>query len=197
MSEQIREQISALLDGELPATEQPLLLERLARDPALRARWSRYQLIGDGLRKTLPARVDLHLAERVMGVIEALPAQPAGTSSAVVRALKPLAGLAVAASVAVVAILAVQQVRTPGSGTESGPGAVQMAANPSAQAVQPVADAYVRVQGTRWDVQRGNAQPPQVGKRLNEYLVNHSEYAASAGMPGMQPYVRIVGYGQE
>jgi len=76
MSEQIREQLSALLDGELPAQERDLLLARLARDPALRAHWSNYQLIGDGLRKSLPAQIDVGLADRVMQAIEALPAQP-------------------------------------------------------------------------------------------------------------------------
>ncbi|MBI5462334.1 MAG: sigma-E factor negative regulatory protein [Gammaproteobacteria bacterium] len=200
MSEQIREQISALLDGELPAAEQPLLLERLARDPALRAHWSTYQLIGDSLRKALPARIDLNLAERVRNEIDALPAQHAGLSSAARRALKPLAGLAVAASVAVVVVLAVQQVRTPA------PGVVQMAANPPVSGVSGVSGvpgtsgvprAYVQVQDTRGAVPRGDVPSPQVGKRLNEYLVNHSEYAASGGMPGMQPYVRIVGYDQE
>lgn len=191
MSEQIREQISALLDGELPAREQPLLLERLARDPALRARWSRYQLIGDGLRKSLPQQIDLNLADRVMSAVEALPEPRAGMLSVIRETLKPLAWLAVAASVAVVAVLTVQQVRSPE------PGTVQVAATVPGQAAQPVADAYRRVQGTRWEAQRGAVQPPQVGNRLNEYLVNHSEYAASGGMLGMQPYVRIVGYGQE
>lgn len=188
MNEQIREQLSALYDGELPAVEHALLLERLARDPALRAHWSQYQLVGDGLRNTLPEQVDLGLAARVMHAIEATPIMPVVVrSSPLLRVLRPLAGLAVAASVAVVAVLAVQQVRTPAP-------ALEVAANlPAAPAPQ----AYIRVQGTRWDAQRGSVQPPQVGNRLNEYLVNHSEYATSGGMPGMQPYVRIVGYDQE
>lgn len=185
MNEQIREQLSALYDGELPAAEHALLLERLARDPALRAQWSDYQLIGDGLRNSLPEHIDLGLADRVMHAIEAAP-MPVPASK-LLRVLKPLAGLAVAASVAVVAVLAVQQVRAPTP-------AVEVAVNlPQA----PAPEAYIRVQGTRWDAQVGSVQPPQVGNRLNEYLVNHSEYAASGGMLGMQPYVRIVGYGQE
>lgn len=186
MSEQIREQLSALLDGELPAQERDLLLARLARDSALRTHWSNYQLIGDGLRKGLPPQIDPGLADRVMLAIEALPAQNAGTSSVVRRVLKPLAGLAVAASVAVVAVLAVQQSRAPT------PGTAQVASSQPAQS-----QTYVRVQGTRWQAQPGNVQAPQVDNRLNEYLVNHSEYATSGGMPGMLPYVRIVGYDQE
>lgn len=173
MSEQIREQISALLDGELPEAEQRLLLERLERDPALRRHWSRYQLISDAVHQTLPPQIDPGFADRVMAALDAQPEHHRQPSNPLARAVKPLAGLAVAASVAVIAVLGVQQVRTP----DAVPGSLQVAANPPAPA-----RAEVR---------------PQNGDRLNAYLVNHSEYAASSGMPGMSPYVRIVGYGQE
>lgn len=187
MSEQIKEQISAFLDGELPAAEQSLLLERMARDPASRAQWGRYQLIGDSLRKSLPPHIDLGLADRVMQELDTAPMHRGAATSALRRVLKPLAGLAVAASVAVFAVLTVQQERAPE------PGAVQVAANPQ---VMPGPDAYTRVEGTRWDTE-GGTQHPQVSNQLNEYLVNHSEYAASGGMPGMLPYVRVIGYDQE
>lgn len=176
MSEQIREQISALLDGELPEAEQRLLLERLERDPALRMHWSRYQLISDAVHQTLPPQIDLGFAERVMAALDEQPEHHREPAGRLARAVKPLAGLAVAASVAVVAVLAVQQARTP----DSGQGGVQMAANQPTPATAARADA-----------------PAQNGERLNAYLVNHSEYAASGGMPGMSPYVRIVGYDQE
>lgn len=187
MSEQIREQISAFLDGELPAVEQRLLLGRLAREPELRAHWEHYQLIGDSLRKSLPPHIDLGLADRVMQALATAPAYHVTVKSTLLRMLKPLAGLAVAASVAVVAVLAIQQVRVPA------PGIDQVAANLQ---FMPSPEAYTRVQGPQWDSQ-GDVQSPQMSNQLNEYLVNHSEYAASGGMPGMLPYVRIVGYGQE
>ncbi len=185
MSEQIREQLSALFDGELAAQEQGLLLARLAQDPTLRRRWSQYQLIGDALRKGLPAQIDPRLADRVMLAIEAWPTHSVGTAP-IVRVLKPLAGLAVAASVAVVAVLAVQQSRAPT------PGTAQVATSLPTQS-----QTYVQVQGTRWQAPPGNVQAPHIDNRLNEYLVKHSEYATSGGMPGMLPYVRIVGYDQE
>jgi negative regulator of sigma E activity len=50
MSERLNEQLSALLDGELPAGEAELLLARLQRDPALRATLARYTLSGDAIR---------------------------------------------------------------------------------------------------------------------------------------------------
>lgn len=183
MSEHIKEQISAFLDGELPTAEQQLLLERLRRDPALRVQWGRYRLIGDGLRQGLPPYVDLGLADRVMAELEAVPAHRGGGAG---RLAKSFAGLAVAASVAVVAVLAVQQLEAPDTGGEP----ARIAAAPQAL---PPPQAYVRVQqGPAWE-----ATPPQPVSRLNEYLVNHNEYAASAGMPGVLPYVRIVGHEQK
>ena len=52
MSEQIREQVSAFLDGELPNSETELLLKRLTRDPELRESFGRYALIGEAVRGT-------------------------------------------------------------------------------------------------------------------------------------------------
>src|SRR5271155_5492015 len=50
MSEQIREQVSAFLDGELPNSETELLLKRLTRDGELRESFGRYALIGEAVR---------------------------------------------------------------------------------------------------------------------------------------------------
>lgn len=179
MSEQIREQISALVDGELADTERRLLLERLAREPALRAHWSNYQLISDSLRQSLAPLTDPGLAGRVMAAVEAEPAQRSERPSRWRGALKSVAGLAVAASVAVVAVITLQapEVAPPGAA------GVQVAATPPAPAD------YARL------VPAQPAVPvARSSDRLNEYLVNHSEYAASGGMPGMLPHVRIVGY---
>src|SRR5258707_6086415 len=52
MSEQIREQVSAFLDGELPNSETELLLKRLTRDGELRESFGRYALIGEAVRGT-------------------------------------------------------------------------------------------------------------------------------------------------
>ena len=44
LDENIREQLSAWMDGELPADEARFLERRLANEPALRAHWQRLQL---------------------------------------------------------------------------------------------------------------------------------------------------------
>lgn len=186
MTDPIKEQISALLDGELPVAERRLLLERLSREPALRGHWAHYQLISDALRHSLPERIDLGLAARVQAQLAAEPAH--APRARWPRLLKPLASLAVAASVAVVAVVAVQQGQAP----QLSPRPQIASTQPADPLVMPGPEAFTRVQGTRWEVQQ-----PQVRQRLNEYLVNHSEYATSSGVPGMHPYVRIVGYDQE
>ena len=50
MTDQIREQLSALLDGELPRDEMGLLMRRLDKDPGLRRTFGTYALIGETLR---------------------------------------------------------------------------------------------------------------------------------------------------
>jgi sigma-E factor negative regulatory protein RseA len=60
-------QLSALFDNELPPAEAELVVRRLLKDPALRARWTRYALIGACVRHE-PIRVSAvkpDMAERV------------------------------------------------------------------------------------------------------------------------------------
>ena len=78
MSEQIREQVSAFLDGELPNTETELLLKRLTRDGELRESFGRYALIGEALRGAGPHILTRGFASRVNLVIDGEPAHAAG-----------------------------------------------------------------------------------------------------------------------
>src|ERR1700728_1313793 len=111
MSEQIREQVSAFLDGELPGSETELLLKRLTRDPELRQSFGRYALIGETLRGGSGASLSLTFAARVNRAINGEPAAPAlpAARTRPLRWWKPIAGTAVAAGVAAVAVVALQQ----------------------------------------------------------------------------------------
>jgi sigma-E factor negative regulatory protein RseA len=111
MSEQIREQVSAFLDGELPNSETELLLKRLTRDGELRESFGRYALIGEALRGASEAYLTKGFAGRVNFAIDGEPV-PAGGHVARTHAprwWRPLAGVAVAAGVAAVAVVALQQ----------------------------------------------------------------------------------------
>lgn len=109
------EQLSALLDGELPPEQTEFLLKRAARDADLRATLARYQLVGDTLRgERVRARPDF-----VLRVSAAIAAEPALSAPAIVRGrakaapvarwLRPVAGLAIAAGVASVAVFVMQR----------------------------------------------------------------------------------------
>ena len=50
IQDEVESQLSAMFDGELPATECELLSRRIDRDENLRARWSRYALIWAAMR---------------------------------------------------------------------------------------------------------------------------------------------------
>jgi sigma-E factor negative regulatory protein RseA len=107
MSEQIREQISAFLDGELPNSESELLLKRLTRDAELRESFGRYALIGEALRGSgrvpLTRGFALRLNRAIDGERAAAGVQAVHASRP--RWWRPVAGAAVAAGVAAVAVL--------------------------------------------------------------------------------------------
>ena len=102
MSEQIREQVSAFLDGELPNTETELLLKRLTRDGELRESFGRYALIGEALRGAGSHILTRGFAARVNLAIDGEPAQVPGHvhQARASRWWRPLAGVTVAAGVA-------------------------------------------------------------------------------------------------
>jgi sigma-E factor negative regulatory protein RseA len=108
-SEQIREQLSALMDGELSADETRFLLRRMDSDPALAGTWSRFQLVQSVLKRETfesPASVDFSRA-----VLAQLDAQPAIRPA--YRVLRWAGGSAIAASVALVALTVSRPVHDP------------------------------------------------------------------------------------
>lgn len=187
MNDTVKEQLSALADGELPDFQVDLLLSRMQKDTELRHTWDHYHLIGEALRNQLPNAVNPGgIADRVMQALdgEALPANQREPG----RFLRPLASIAIAASVAVVAVLGVQRMQAEDPATPR----VAEADAPVAP-VSPAATAgFARVNEGHQAVALASAPPrPEV---LGQYLVNHNEHAASHSMQGMLSYVRIVGY---
>jgi sigma-E factor negative regulatory protein RseA len=181
MTEKLREMVSALTDDEVATAELELLLRRVSRDPELKACWGRYQLIGECVRGELAASADLSLAERVRQALEDEPAAVAHTPSW----LKSAAGVAIAASVAMVAVFTMQPHDTGTSAGNAPSEVVPMAA--STLSATPVS--YGNISGVRWD-----HGPAEVQTQLNNFLVNHNEYAGGIGRQGMLPYMHIAAY---
>lgn len=105
MTDTVKEQLSALLDGELPDNETELLLKRLGRDAELRRTMSRYSLIGAALRTegTVPAA--RQVAARVSAAVAREPALVTRRRFDFSRLARPAAGFSVAASVAALAVV--------------------------------------------------------------------------------------------
>jgi sigma-E factor negative regulatory protein RseA len=186
MSEQIREQISAFLDGELPASETELLLKRLARDAELREGFGRYALVGEAMRATPHSRITRGFAARINATIDGEPAVSSPIAAARARPMhwwRPIAGAAVAAGVAAVAVVALQQravtpplraagvapavIVSSGAAGHDGP----RLANQPKEPAQP----YVVVPAS------ATTSAPLPGARLTSYIFAHSRYSSVLG----------------
>jgi len=190
MSEQIREQVSAFLDGELPNSESELLLKRLTRDGVLRESFGRYALIGEAIRGASRAYLTRGFAGRVNLAIDGEPIS-AGGQAAQVRASRwwrPFAGAAVAAGVAAVAVVAFHQ-RADAPGLRP---ALALNAQSRAQ-VQPALAQNGAVpaaprEAISYTVPAASGAAPSVSLapgRLTNYVFAHSQYSSGLAQRGV------------
>jgi len=166
MTDQIREQMSALLDGELPQGEVGLLVRRMARDAELKRAFGNYVLAGESLRAPGGVVASQGFAARVSAAIDAggVPGTVATPVPvrAPVRWRRPLAATAVAASAALAAVLLVR----PDGGDDQ-----LFAERSGAPATPPVVTLPVG----------GSSPTPAQNQRLAGYLVTHGQYATPIG----------------
>lgn len=107
-----RQQLSALMDGELSPDEARFLLRRLQHDGELNACWERWQLCGDVLRGQAQAPAPEGFAAKVALAVAAEARQPAANQDSTGASRGRLArwgGGALAASVALVALFMARQ----------------------------------------------------------------------------------------
>ena len=168
MTDQIREQMSALLDGELPQDESGLLVRRMARDSELKRSFGNYVLAGEALRSPggivaspgFAARVSAAIAAEEGSAPETVPSS--GPLRAPLNWRRPLAATAVAASAALAAVLLVR----PDAGEVQ-----QFAVRAGAPQTPPVVTLPVG----------GSSPTPAQSQRLAGYLVAHGQYATPIG----------------
>ncbi|HXQ31402.1 MAG TPA: RseA family anti-sigma factor [Steroidobacteraceae bacterium] len=197
MSEIINDQLSALIDGELPASETALLLRRLADEPVLQQRLARYCACGEVLRG-VRARADFALRVNAALIAEPVHRPVASARWALRRYLTPLAGLAIAATVAGAAILVLG--RSPALDTRPAalanlaPSAPVTVAPPAATARASVHRAATQGSFAALSSPAGSEPASYVTPaarqglgvipraELANYVVAHSEVSASLGM---------------
>ena len=178
MTERIKEQLSAFLDGELPEPESALLLKRLERDDELRGALSRYSLIGAVLRSDGDVPAARQVAARVSAAIAREPAQGAiARRWRDRRALgRAFAGIGVAASVAAGAVML-----APSLSTQVATGPAALVAQRAEAPVLPVA----AIDAAAPDADLTYTTPPAADAagglppaELANYLVAHYGYAS-------------------
>jgi sigma-E factor negative regulatory protein RseA len=166
MTDRIREQMSALLDGELPRDEVGLLVRRLERDEQLRRTFGSYVLAGEVLRSPSGPLASARFVARVTAAIdagsvdEAPVPQPRPTPA---RWIRPVFATAVAASAAVVAVLIVKP-------------AVQDSALVAGGAVQQAQGALAAL-----PIIAESSPTPAHSQRVAGYLMAHSQFTSAIG----------------
>jgi len=185
MSTTEKELLSALVDSELQGAELDKALALIESDASFRAQWQRYQFNRD-LLQGKAIDIELDLVTSVSAALENEPShQIQKNKSAAVLTFpkqfwKQATGLAVAASVGAIAMMSVisqpQQQLVPVA-------PIAVAEAPQQESIPQLADAK---KANRWTVGE-----PEVEQRLNDYLVDHHEYA---GTSGVFSYARVVAY---
>ncbi len=185
MTDTINEQISSLVDGELPDEERELLQRRLARDSELKETWQSYHLIRDAMREDLPGFINMNADVTYIQYQESDDLNSASKPGVLWRAAHPFAGMAIAASVAMLAVAGVlyngEQLVTPLSSQ------IMVAFQTTEQ--QRIRENFVAIPRNGWQ-----SAKPAVVSHLNGYLVDHSRYAGFGSASGLISYSRVAGY---
>lgn len=197
MSQQIQEQLSALMDGELQRDETLFLMRRLDGDRDLAERWSVYHICRQSLRRQeiLPLRADF--AASIMASIE-LEAVP--ESSRMAPWLRWASGGAIAASVAVAALVISAPPSSPGL---AGNAVVTASSSTSANISPPTLNSPsdfrapqlappLAVQPASASTSGFSSPATPIDPRLQSYLIRHYDASAGAGQAGLMPYVLLI-----
>lgn len=184
MTAKQQELLSAFVDGEINQQELDELLALMNSDDNARADYLRYQFSSDVIRGYTNRSRPVDLTARINAVIADEPTYQAQAETQKARVLslpdwfwKQTAGLAAAASIGALAVV----------GMMNQP---QTSMTPEVAQVEPAQmETAVASSSNRWTVGE-----QEVEDRLNNYLVDHNEYA---GASGLFSYARVVSYGEE
>jgi sigma-E factor negative regulatory protein RseA len=158
----MKQEISALVDGELFEDGADALLDKMKRHPEAQKDWQMYQLIGDALRQPDHLSADISASFKARLDLEPTILAPHRRSNRQTRYF----ALSAAASVLAIALVAWLSIQV---GNEPMP---PMAAVNPTDAVRPV-----------------SFSP---SNNMNDYLMAHQEVSPSADVQGTTSYIRTV-----
>ncbi len=208
MSEHLRESVSALMDGEADELEIRRLLAAEHTDK-VNSSWSGYHRVRDTLQNTEQDSEFLHLdiSQQVsLAIAEETTVTPT-LSDQSNPWWKPAAGFAVAASVAVAVVFTVQTNDPANPGFNTTP-AVASAQPSTSNRVYPVQAASMQASSTG-TVSVSSAELPgdiaaskaaadlEAQKRLEKYILRHTERAALNNGQGVISFARVASFEEQ
>lgn len=212
MNQSIQEQLSVLMDGELGRDETRFLLKRIAVDADSTARWTRYHLARETLRRqAFGGPLAAGFADGVMARIEVEPAAAHVRRRHGATWARWGAGGAIAASVAVASLMLTRPaVDQPSAGIASadmaaavptpvrtgGPQGAPISAAPAAATLQsdfrpPLLAAPKAVDAVPAAFGNEYGQSIAIDPRLQTYLIRHYQSAGGVGQQAVVPYVLL------
>ena len=204
MGDQLKESLSALMDGEAEELELRRLLA--SESSEIDSQWKRYHLVRDVIQGNNQSSEFQHLDISQL-VAESIRQEPTlvrqETAS---KWWKPMAGFAVAASVAMAVVVGVQSTQQVTPGLDGAPASKQIASNK----VYPVQGASMQAGDGAGSVVTYNAAELPGGlaasramadleaqKRLDKYMLRHTERAALNNGQGMVSFARVASFETE
>jgi len=211
MSEQQREHVSALADGELETLLVGPTISALEANADLKAAWERYSLIGSALRgealrpeyRQIAGRVSEELAAGPIRLSASRPAhrQPRPRAAETSRSRRGhYAGVALAASAAFLVVYALPPLFTASNPVPTSPALAQVTppiSSPVAVSVSPPPSSrLVSLSPSRTSEvsPRWHLAAPELESKLDQFLVNHQASSPANGIKGIFPYATVVGY---
>jgi len=187
MNEQLRQSLSAVVDGEADAFELRRVLDELDRDPELRATWMRYHLIGSVIRgehAALRGATADRLGQPLAVVAEIASLRPtnavdaaADTAGPRVPGVRARAGLLTAASAFVALSALVSGLLLTGSDTQDQRQSAGLAQPQSSASQLPsMTSAVAPSEAQPSEAQPGEAQPAPVNEQwVQAYMLQHAQ----------------------
>jgi sigma-E factor negative regulatory protein RseA len=172
----MKDEVSALLDGELEQVAAERQIDRLKADSELRQTWDMYHLIGDALRGHVTPELCSRVTQRLAEEPTVLAPKPQ------VLELKRLGRWALSAAAGGAAVALVLWMAVPIWNAPE-PQLVRAPAGPATLASSPESAASAAI--------------APAGSVVNDYLLAHQHFSVTSALQGVAPYVRTVSGAEE
>ena len=199
MNDQIRESLSALMDGEANELELERVLKH-SDDELVRATWVRFHMASRTMQDGESRQSGIDISARVMAALNDEPELEIKPVARWMNFLRPAASFAVAASVFATVLVGSQFYGLLGVGGAAGDAPVELANRVSTVGmVNTLGGSAVRAGHAlpalrAAPASRGTDFNRLARQRLQRFMLSHTEQASLNAPQGMMPYARVASF---